>query len=563
MMSFLAVILSAVSLIAPSAMALPCAKETGPLTLEICPIGTDGYTAEAARARNFRKISTGTASGSSVASATATIAALQASTGTLLSTKASTGTCPSGYAVSAVWASSVTCSVVSSEVSSNTITGVLPLAKGGLANTIGQAQSVVSGGVDFSTIPVPSTATVVYNTQGNLAAPYGITAATGVFSSTLTVQGNAFSVGGAKIVGDSANSFTVPTATFTFKNSVEVNGASFLMNAVPNSGVIESGIINPFAGARWVLWDNANKKYGYEWYNDPVATTLCMITHNNSTAGTPAMCFGRASTSIGIGTASPATKLHISSGTLTIDGTGAALRLIGNATTITASTITASVMVATATNNYSILSSSGINMAAGTLNLGTGALCFGANGCQTAPPGSGTIGGSGTAGNIPYLSAATTLADSPLKTDGTNIISTNTWTAPQTAANGFYVGTSTEAVGVWYNWTPKVAGWSGSPTITARYTKLGKTVCFSVRVDGTSNATNNSIYLPYILGATNNFFYAANCYDGGTAMALPCSLQCLTNGSACALYKQFDGSGTGFTNPGNTIVNASGCYESQ
>lgn len=44
---------------------------------------------------------------------------------------------------------------------------------------------------------------------------------------------------------------------------------------------------------------------------------------------------------VGIGTASPATKVHMSSGTLTVDGTGGALSVAGSGTPIVVSTWTA------------------------------------------------------------------------------------------------------------------------------------------------------------------------------------------------------------------------------
>ena len=220
--------------------------------------------------------------------------AVGSSTGTLLAVKASTGTCGAGFAAQVLGSGSVTCVAVASEVSTNTITGVLPLEKGGLANAIGKAQSVVSGGVDFSTL-------TAYAQAVSSAAS---AAAAGVFTSSVTAL--LFSTTGGSVLNSS---------------------------------------------------------------------------------------------------------LTTSSGTF----------------------------IASGNTQYSIVTSSGINILAGTLNLGTGALCFGANGCQTAPPGNGTIGGSGTAGNIPYLSAATTLANSPLVRDSATsmtMVTGSSLTAPSLSVGG-------------------------------------------------------------------------------------------------------------------------------
>jgi hypothetical protein len=78
-------------------------------------------------------------------------------------------------------------------------------------------------------------------------------------------------------------------------------------------------------------------------------------------------------------------------------------------------TFSSGTFTATGSAQYSLTTSSGINVSAGIIN--TPELCFGANGCQTAPPGSGTIGGSGTTNYIPKFTAGTTLGNSPLISD--------------------------------------------------------------------------------------------------------------------------------------------------
>ena len=71
------------------------------------------------------------------------------------------------------------------EVSTNTLTGILPLSKGGTANATGQAQSVVSGGVDYSTITTAIGVRASSGTNSDITAM----SAMKTITSTLTVQG--------------------------------------------------------------------------------------------------------------------------------------------------------------------------------------------------------------------------------------------------------------------------------------------------------------------------------------------------------------------------------------
>lgn len=50
--------------------------------------------------------------------------------------------------------------------------------------------------------------------------------------------------------------------------------------------------------------------------------------------------------------------------------------------------------------------------------------------------------------------------------------------------------------GAWTAWTPSLSGWSGTPTVTARYKKIGKTVHCVISVAGTSNSATTTITLP-------------------------------------------------------------------
>ena len=107
-----------------------------------------------------------------------------ASTGTLTNVKASTGTCGAGYAAQALASGYITCIAIASEVSTNTLTGILPKSKGGTENTTGAAASVASGGVDFSTI------TTALNGKISTGGQAGSVASGGVDFSTITTALN-------------------------------------------------------------------------------------------------------------------------------------------------------------------------------------------------------------------------------------------------------------------------------------------------------------------------------------------------------------------------------------
>lgn len=48
----------------------------------------------------------------------------------------------------------------------------------------------------------------------------------------------------------------------------------------------------------------------------------------------------------------------------------------------------------------------------------------------------------------------------------------------------------------WQSWTPALVGWSGTPTVSAKYMRVGKTVHVSLSISGTSNNAITTITLP-------------------------------------------------------------------
>lgn len=56
--------------------------------------------------------------------------------------------------------------------------------------------------------------------------------------------------------------------------------------------------------------------------------------------------------------------------------------------------------------------------------------------------------------------------------------------------------TAGELGGAWLPWTPTLVGWSGTPTFTAKYKRIGKTVHIAFSILGTSNNATTTFTLP-------------------------------------------------------------------
>lgn len=147
----------------------------------------------------------------------------------------------------------------------------------------------------------------------------------------------------------------------------------------------------------------------------------------------------------------------------------------------------------------------------------------------------------------------TTSPASTLQVAGTGM------TVTSMTVNGFNV------LGAWYNWTPTYTGFSSNPTATARYMRMGNTVCFvidTMNSPGTSNATTLTITLPFATGL-NTALHTVTCrgMDSGLTPVNPAMIYMQVNTATVSIYKDFNGGN--WTNSGSKGFLCSGCYETQ
>ena len=136
------------------------------------------------------------------------------------------------------------------EVSTNTLTGTVQVGQGGTGQTSLNLVSV--GSATVSTYTTGNANTVTNGAYTNSANHFSANQAmdSGATVSTLTVTGSALSVGGAVLNGDSANSFTVPTASVSISGNGFVVGTSTL---VVRNGMVRIGKGSPEVEALFLL----------------------------------------------------------------------------------------------------------------------------------------------------------------------------------------------------------------------------------------------------------------------------------------------------------------------
>lgn len=112
----------------------------------------------------------------------------------------------------------------------------------------------------------------------------------------------------------------------------------------------------------------------------------------------------------------------------------------------------------------------------------------------------------------------------------------------------------------WKDYASTPTGWSGTPTVTFRYFAIGKTILFTVLVDGTSNSASAYLSLPFTAASVNGWGAACNyTIDNGTPLAAPARWSIDNAQSVVNFYTEF--TGTGWTASGRKLIAANGFYQ--
>lgn len=112
----------------------------------------------------------------------------------------------------------------------------------------------------------------------------------------------------------------------------------------------------------------------------------------------------------------------------------------------------------------------------------------------------------------------------------------------------------------WKDYASTPTGWSGTPTVTLRYFAIGKTILFTIFVDGTSNSDLAYLSLPFTAASVYGWGGACNyVLDNGTPLETPARWLIDSAQSIVTFYKMFNG--LGWTASGRKLIMANGFYQ--
>lgn len=113
----------------------------------------------------------------------------------------------------------------------------------------------------------------------------------------------------------------------------------------------------------------------------------------------------------------------------------------------------------------------------------------------------------------------------------------------------------------WFAFAAGVAGWAATPTVTARFSVLGRTCILAVGITGTSNATTATAVAPIACGsASAGGAWPFTATSGGTAQATPG--RAFIAASSTTVTFALDWKGTAWSSTGTkTVGTTDGIYE--
>lgn len=113
----------------------------------------------------------------------------------------------------------------------------------------------------------------------------------------------------------------------------------------------------------------------------------------------------------------------------------------------------------------------------------------------------------------------------------------------------------------WTAWTPTWGGFSANPTVTARYTQIGKFLFAYIitTANGTSNATNFTLTLP--VAPVNAQRFVCWSVDNGAAVTTPSELRFTAASTTATVFKTFSGGAATWTASGEKAIYCNVSYE--
>lgn len=398
----------------------------------------------------------------------------------------------------------------------------------------------VNARVGISTITPATTLDVAGNAQFGRGATKSTFSVTGSLSlpagASFTVAGSSFVVMNSSVgVGTATPGRTVDILSSTNNEIIRTSRNS--LGDGPGLGIDSQGAHNH--GAIYMSGTEVAATYGGGFAFGTFAT---------QTADPPANGLSIGGGNLGVGTNSPTQKIHMSSGTLLVDGTAGAI-------SIPAGTVTAATF-----------SGAGTGLTGTAASLTAGSVTTNANltgGVTSVGNAATVVTNANLTGDVTSVGNATTAAATqPNITTLSGLTSiTNPFTITKTTVTEMYVGsTSTSNIaGAWTTWTPTFTGFSVNPTISAaRYIKIGKlcTIYLKAYNGSTSNATSMTITLPFAAANTDTQAMPVMVVDVGSFFTG--IIQTTANSATASV---FNANFTNFTNSGNKGVYAIFTYE--
>lgn len=113
----------------------------------------------------------------------------------------------------------------------------------------------------------------------------------------------------------------------------------------------------------------------------------------------------------------------------------------------------------------------------------------------------------------------------------------------------------------WFNFTPSLTGFSGTPTVNvARFMVIGNTCFIKLDATGTSNSTSSGFTAPIsTTSQANNDMLAIQVVNNGISLAQPGDAYISGAGTAWGVYR--DSTGTAWTNSGGKQFRIYGSFE--